>query len=187
MNDKYAGLIAISEEDTSGLERAEREYGSSWKRRGGIGAFMMLARKWDRIERAVDRSNQGGDFDFMLEFILRMDNRTEGVIDDIRDLRRYLLLVGAEHRVVKTGWGTHLKHLSAVAKDDVIAEPPSEPLPVLWSLVEGHLTTDDPEVWRSIFRPECEKAVSDLRRALLHFEVNMRLKGVIHGRHRDNS
>lgn len=187
MNDKHAGLVAISEEDASGLERAEREYGSSWKRRGGIGAFMMLARKWDRIERAVDKSNQGGDFDFMLEFVLRMDTRSEGAIDDIRDLRRYLLLVGAEHRAAKTGWGTHLEHLAAVAKDDVLADPPTEPLPFLWGRIEGHLTTADPEVWRSVFLPECEEDVSKMRRALLHFEVNMRLKGVIHGRHRDNS
>ena len=44
------GLNGITAADISGLVKAERSYGDSWRRRGGIGAFMMLARKWDRIE-----------------------------------------------------------------------------------------------------------------------------------------
>ena len=41
--------------DVSKLEQAERSYGDSWRKRGGIGAFMMLARKWDRIENQVTK------------------------------------------------------------------------------------------------------------------------------------
>jgi hypothetical protein len=74
----------LASEDVKGLHNAEQSYGDSWKKRGGIGAFMMLARKWDRIEK------QSCDYTY------EEDKRPEGLIDDIRDLRRYLLLVEAE-------------------------------------------------------------------------------------------
>jgi len=80
----------LANEDVTGLHDAEKSYGDSWKKRGGIGAFMMLARKWDRIENQVNDSN----YDIFLA--LEEDGRQEGLIDDIRDLRRYLLLVEAE-------------------------------------------------------------------------------------------
>jgi hypothetical protein len=80
----------ICAEDSRSLAIKDREYGSSWKKRGGVGAFMMLARKWDRIENAV----QHGNWDIF--GIMEADNREEGILDDIRDLRRYLLLVESE-------------------------------------------------------------------------------------------
>jgi len=67
-----------------------RSYGDSWKKRGGIGAFMMLARKWDRIENIV--KNEGYDV------FKAMDANVEDVLDDIADLRRYLTLVENEYR-----------------------------------------------------------------------------------------
>jgi hypothetical protein len=85
-------LEDITNADVTGLKVAEQSYGDSWKKRGGIGAFMMLARKWDRLERAAERTG----YDIFRAII--EDNRQEGVIDDIRDLRRYLLLVEAEMR-----------------------------------------------------------------------------------------
>ena len=82
----------ISAEDWTSLDRAEEDYGDSWRKRGGIGAFMMLARKWDRIEKQV--------FDYTYDIFLALeeDKRTEGLMDDIKDLRRYLLLVEAHMR-----------------------------------------------------------------------------------------
>lgn len=80
----------VADMDVSKLHIAEESYGDSWKKRGGVGAFMMLARKWDRLENQVSRL--GWDvFKACTE-----DTRPEGVIDDIRDLRRYLTLVEAE-------------------------------------------------------------------------------------------
>lgn len=79
--------VRIVRDDVAGLEEKEREYAGSWKRRGGVGAFMMLARKWDRIEAQAMR--KGWD----LFAAIRDDFRPEGVLDDVRDLRRYLLLV----------------------------------------------------------------------------------------------
>ena len=73
--------------DVSKLEQAERSYGDSWRKRGGIGAFMMLSLKWDRIENQVTKD--GYD---IFESIYN-DPSDTGILDDIRDLRRYLLLV----------------------------------------------------------------------------------------------
>ena len=75
--------------DTEQLHISEQSYGDSWRKRGGIGAFMMLARKWDRLEKQVEE--HGYDIFKAVE----TDTRPEGIIDDIRDLRRYLLLVDA--------------------------------------------------------------------------------------------
>ena len=81
------GVDQLSKQDVIGLHKSERSYGDSWKQRGGVGAFMMLARKWDRIEKQVE--NYRYDiFDAMAN-----DKRPEGLLDDIRDLRRYLFLV----------------------------------------------------------------------------------------------
>lgn len=98
-------LVTVAEEDVRALKEAEKSYGDSWKQRGGVGAFMMLARKWDRIEKQVgqDRAlppDGGGNtrvahaYDVFAH--IKTDNRPEGLLDDIRDLRRYLMLVEAE-------------------------------------------------------------------------------------------
>ena len=80
----------LLESDLIGLTEAEKSYGNSWKKRGGIGAFMMLARKWDRIENQVKPNN----YDVIKA--LQADVSETGILDDIRDLRRYLLLVESE-------------------------------------------------------------------------------------------
>tara|TARA_Y100001937_G_C6979140_1_gene266898 strand:+ start:167 stop:469 length:303 start_codon:yes stop_codon:yes gene_type:complete len=89
-SDIIAKVNQIAHEDVQQLHEAEKSYGDSWKQRGGVGAFMMLARKWDRIENQTQREK------YDIFQTIRIDNREEGVIDDIRDLRRYLLLVEAE-------------------------------------------------------------------------------------------
>jgi len=77
----------LTKQDIDALKKAEISYGDSWRKRGGIGAFMMLARKWDRIENQTNK--QGYDM-FAAIFA---DTSDTGLLDDIRDLRRYLLLV----------------------------------------------------------------------------------------------
>tara|TARA_R100001369_G_C3317457_1_gene168357 strand:+ start:210 stop:545 length:336 start_codon:yes stop_codon:yes gene_type:complete len=84
----------IARKDVINLERAEESYGDSWKKRGGIGAFMMLARKWDRLENQVEK--HGCD----IFHAVKGDQRQEGILDDIKDLRAYLLLVEAEMTIV---------------------------------------------------------------------------------------
>ena len=80
-------LQTIADSDVVALQEAEKSYGDSWRKRGGVGAFMMLARKWDRIEKQVE-GYRYDIFDAMAN-----DKRPEGLLDDIRDLRRYLFLV----------------------------------------------------------------------------------------------
>mgnify|MGYP003649921829 CR=1 FL=1 len=83
----------LATEDVKGLHEAEQSYGDSWKKRGGVGAFMMLARKWDRLENQVTKVN------YDIFQAIQQDTRPEGILDDIQDLRRYLLLVEAEVRL----------------------------------------------------------------------------------------
>ncbi len=104
----------VAKEDVGALVKAQTSYGNSWKQRGGVGAFMMLARKWDRIEQRMgqtpvllfdsditfaDGGDDGDRFDILQH--LMADDRPEGVIDDIRDLRRYLILIESEARAMR--------------------------------------------------------------------------------------
>tara|TARA_R110000782_G_scaffold73528_1_gene147115 strand:+ start:13 stop:321 length:309 start_codon:yes stop_codon:yes gene_type:complete len=91
---KFESMRVIAQTDVDKLEEAEKSYGISWRQRGGVGAFMMLARKWDRIENQVKKHS----YDIFESFTA--DSRTEGILDDIQDLRRYLLLV--EEHVTET-------------------------------------------------------------------------------------
>ena len=83
-------LQDLVKDDIEGLVEAKRSYGNSWKKRGGVGAFMMLARKWDRIENQVKETN----YDILSA--CRSNMSDDGILDDIRDKRRYLLLVEEE-------------------------------------------------------------------------------------------
>tara|TARA_R110000796_G_scaffold76796_4_gene171661 strand:+ start:2359 stop:2679 length:321 start_codon:yes stop_codon:yes gene_type:complete len=91
MASKWGDIKEIAQNDLHSLIESEKSYGDSWKRRGGTGAFMMLARKFDRIEQQskvcnYDIFEAGGKY-----------NGEDGLLDDIGDLRRYLLLV--EHEI----------------------------------------------------------------------------------------
>lgn len=91
-------LDDISKEDADGLRRAQESYGNSWKECGGVGAYIVgLRRKIDRLRHQVEQVKPGApQYDIFAH--VWIDPRAEGVIDDIRDLRRYLLLVEAELR-----------------------------------------------------------------------------------------
>ena len=86
----YNRVLTIAERDVEALKKAGQSYGDSWKSRGGVGAFMMLARKWDRIENQVKATG----YDVFTAYAT--DPTPEGILDDIQDLRRYLLLVEEE-------------------------------------------------------------------------------------------
>tara|TARA_R110002126_G_scaffold3153_7_gene17663 strand:- start:640 stop:1014 length:375 start_codon:yes stop_codon:yes gene_type:complete len=84
---KWEKMKEVAQNDLEALRRAETSYGDSWRRRGGVGAFMMLARKFDRIEHQSEK--HGWDIFEAGEAF----KGEAGLLDDIRDLRRYLLLV----------------------------------------------------------------------------------------------
>lgn len=88
---KYHEYIwPVAHTDATEVLDRDKQYGSSWKKRGGVGAYMMLARKIDRIEKACE--DEGWDVFKAVE----ADPGKDGLLDDIRDLRRYLILVESE-------------------------------------------------------------------------------------------
>ena len=82
----FIQIQQLADEDVEKLRQAEESYGDSWRGRGGMGAFMMLARKWDRIENQVAKDG------YDVFTTITNDPSDSGILDDIKDLRRYLLL-----------------------------------------------------------------------------------------------
>lgn len=88
-------VLEIADNDVRVLKEKDAEYGGSWLKRGGVGAYMMACRKFDRLEEQVKK--RGWDVFAAAE----ADDRAEGILDDIGDLRRYLLLIEAEIKARK--------------------------------------------------------------------------------------
>jgi hypothetical protein len=91
--DHMTYLTHVNRSDRLVLKHKEATYGGSWKKRGGVGAFMMMARKWDRLENIVAHLHHYDVFDAILTHPHGNDGT---VLAEVRDLRRYLLLVEAE-------------------------------------------------------------------------------------------
>lgn len=95
MQDFSQRLQSLAEADAQGLGAAQKKYGDSWRKRGGWEAFANLSRKWDRIERAVEQEPDRDLFAAIFHHAAS-DGAVDGkdsLLDDIRDLRRYLFLV----------------------------------------------------------------------------------------------
>lgn len=92
----YLGKLAgIAAKDIEVLRAKEATYGGSWKRRGGVGAFMMLARKWDRLENMA-KAAQWDVFTAVAQGEEAHGPGADGTpLAEIGDLRRYLLLTEA--------------------------------------------------------------------------------------------
>jgi hypothetical protein len=86
-------LKEVVDKDIEVLQRKEQTYKGSWKKRGGIGAFMMMARKWDRLEGMAE---DGYDYDIFKMLIVSGNGEDGTALAEVRDLRRYLLLIEAE-------------------------------------------------------------------------------------------
>jgi hypothetical protein len=89
-------LRSVLKQDEAALYVNDPAYDASWKKREGHSAFENLCRKWDRIYARVKK------FTWDLFIAARDDRRREGVIQDIRDLRRYLAL--AECELLRLGY-----------------------------------------------------------------------------------
>jgi len=87
MSADFDKIEKLAQRDVAQLQHAEKSYGDSWRKRGGVGAFMMLARKFDRIE------NQSMKCHWDVFGAILDDPTSAGILDDIRDLRCYLYLV----------------------------------------------------------------------------------------------
>lgn len=107
MTDHMDHLEAVAAADVEALREKERTYGGSWKKRGGVGAFMMLARKWDRLETILQdvvlatdgvgmKKTKGWGYDVFRAIASDPSGADGSALAEVRDLRRYLLLVEAE-------------------------------------------------------------------------------------------
>jgi hypothetical protein len=114
-NQQFVNVLnAVSSKDITTLVKKDAEYGSSWKKRGGVGAFMMLARKWDRLEQQVQSPGLDSKYDIFDAIEHNNPADGESVLETIRDLRRYLLLVESEvllRKQVDRGGTEELKHV----------------------------------------------------------------------------
>lgn len=90
MSENYKLIEDLAKKDAAVLTEKGKSYGDSWKRRGGVGAMMMLARKWDRIENIAKEHHW--------DIFEAAGINAGDILDDIQDLRCYLLLVEAHVR-----------------------------------------------------------------------------------------
>lgn len=85
---QYVGQILKRDEEI--VLKKDEEYGGSWLRRGGTGAFHAMFRKADRLEEQCRRHGY--------DVFAACEDKTssEALLDTIGDLRRYLVLIEAE-------------------------------------------------------------------------------------------
>ena len=88
-------LRAITKELLEYVSEKDFHYGSSWRKRGGAGAFFVMARKWDRIEQACS-IQESAKYDIFKVF--ETEDRIETILDDCLDLTGYLLIL-IEHMI----------------------------------------------------------------------------------------
>lgn len=92
---EHENLTNIAINDITTAYNKDQEYGASWKKRGGPGAYLTMTRKMDRLEEMAKRKN------WDIFEALRDKNSSESLIDTIRDLRVYLALI--ENEAMKMG------------------------------------------------------------------------------------
>jgi len=90
-------LKHVADSIVSTIRAKDKAYGSSWKRRGGVGAYMMLVRKSDRLEEQVKKFNYDV-FDALRLSGCSEEKGSERLIDTLEDLVAYGLLILAEHQ-----------------------------------------------------------------------------------------
>lgn len=93
-------LVVVAADDVAVLRAKEATYRGSWKKRGGIGAYMMLVRNFDRLEGMLSPkipAERGGySYDVFAAIAADTSGRDGTVLACVRDARRYLMLVEAE-------------------------------------------------------------------------------------------
>lgn len=154
LDPQFVIIAQMGKEDAQHLQMKDKSYGSSWRKRGGVGAFMMLARKWDRLERMCEQAGYDIFALIKAEGIPEpgMDPPDDSVLAQLRDLRRYLFLVDSWLSLQETN-PYHPRHLDVstiTSQTDLGVESPTEAWakePRPHKVVEDSITrSDDPEV-----------------------------------------
>lgn len=99
--------------------RKDAEYGGSWLKRGGVGAYFVMIRKFDRLE------TQCRKFKFDILEAIQDQEPGEPLVDTIDDAIGYLLLIRSE-AIERSGRravdAPELGGLKAVVKVDHVCE-----------------------------------------------------------------
>lgn len=100
--DYHRHIPGVQAADAAYVDRKDRQYDASWKRRGGVGAFFTIVRPWDRLESMLavmqSTTKNGVQAYDILDAIGSegLEGPDGSVVACVRDLRRYLLLVECE-------------------------------------------------------------------------------------------
>lgn len=117
--DYHQHLAAIATEDVRFTKERDTHYNGSWARRGGPGAFINLGRKWDRLETFMEKA--GYDLFGEIQRQAGPEQGSDGtILAEVRDLRRYLLLV--EAKMTQEGAVTQPQSSAEVMKKDLTEE-----------------------------------------------------------------
>lgn len=107
-------------------------YDKSWRRRGAVGVFHNMARKWDRIENIFKHFSKGEELD-----VSRLATGDESIVETVADLHVYTgkLLTYFEanpmYREMLNAWVTKygLEDISDDDDDEIEYEVPLGPVP----------------------------------------------------------
>lgn len=109
-------LLEIFANDAEFISERDAHYKSSWKSRGGVGAFFTIARPWDRFEAIAER----GGWDI---FKIIKEEQDKGLTEAndgtlqacIRDLRAYMALLAAEAMTMRQAYRPGVSHQLVVS------------------------------------------------------------------------
>lgn len=87
----YAHIERVSKMIAETLLRKDKEYGGSWLKRGGVGAYMMKVRKSDRLEEQT----KARGYDIFIA-IGQTKTSSEKLADTLLDDAGYAILILAE-------------------------------------------------------------------------------------------
>lgn len=88
-------MQALQDETLALCRKKDAEYGASWCRRGGVGAFFTVWRKADRLEEQLKK------VDFNLFDVSDDPNSTESLDETIRDFANYLYLALEKRKSIR--------------------------------------------------------------------------------------
>lgn len=112
----------IAAKDLERLTEKGKTYGDSWKSRGGQGAYFVMVRKSDRLEQIV----KGYGWDIFAAGAAGGE-KEEGVLEQLRDLRSYCLLIEEEILKRRSGDGFDIRKKASPTPRSFLDTPAAQP------------------------------------------------------------